>query len=74
MNLYLISQNEVFDYDTYDSAVVAALTEADAANTPPDGDWGVDWCSSPSKVNVMLLGKAVPGMPAGVILASFNAG
>ena len=30
MNIYLISQSVNNDYDTYDSAVVAAETEADA--------------------------------------------
>jgi hypothetical protein len=30
MNLYLISQNKVSGYDTYDSAVVSAESEADA--------------------------------------------
>ena len=35
MNLYLISQNENMDYDTYDSAVVAAESEGDAVLTSP---------------------------------------
>jgi hypothetical protein len=47
MNLYLISQNANDDYDTYDSAVVAAKSESDARTINPcdsvthvaDGQW-----------------------------------
>lgn len=47
MNLYLISQDVNNDYDTYDSAVVAASNEEDARNIHPspfvahvsDGKW-----------------------------------
>lgn len=36
MKLYLISQEENSDYDTYDSAVVAAPDKATAAAMYPD--------------------------------------
>ena len=47
MNLYLISQDINDDYDTYDSAVVAAKSPSDAKNIHPsspvthatDGEW-----------------------------------
>ena len=46
MNLYLISQTENNDYDTYDSAVVAASTEEEARHVCPsdyhkwiEGEW-----------------------------------
>jgi hypothetical protein len=47
MNLYLISQDENDDYDTFDSAVVAAKNEEDARTINPcefvthvaDGKW-----------------------------------
>jgi len=47
MNLYLISQDKNSDYDTYDSAVVAAKSHTDARNIHPssfvthitDGVW-----------------------------------
>lgn len=37
MNLYLISQDKVTGYDTYDSAVVCAKDEADARTIHPSG-------------------------------------
>ena len=46
MNLYKISQDENNDYDTYDSAIVAAETEDAAKRTHPSGDdtnWGDSW-------------------------------
>lgn len=39
MKLWLISQNVNNNYDTYDSAVVAAETEDEARNIYPD-NWG----------------------------------
>lgn len=39
MNLYLISQNVNSDYDTYDSAVVAAETEEQARHTSPSNNY-----------------------------------
>ena len=78
MKLYLISQDENDNYDTYDSAVVAARDEEDARQINPGGDWSktkyVSWCSSPDKVIVRLVGEAAPDVPRGLILASFNAG
>ncbi len=40
LNLYLISQTENNDYDTYDSAVVAAASEEEARLIYPD-NWGM---------------------------------
>ena len=81
MKLWLISQTENTGYDTYDSAVVCALTEESARKKHPSGDdtqWRSAgrrlWCSRPEKVTVTLLGKAVKGTEPGVICASFNAG
>lgn len=78
MNLYLLTQNEVSGYDTYDSVVVAAKTETDAKSIHPCTilGWGSrgDWPKSPDSVEVKLIGKAVEGTSAGVILSSFNAG
>ena len=78
MNIYLISQYENENYDTFDSAIVAAETEEKARNilpsregwTPCDGTW----CSSPEVVIVKYLGVAAEGIEAGCILGSFNAG
>lgn len=79
MKLWLISQNENSDYDTYDSAVVAAETEDAARNTHPGGneDWSRtygSWAKLPAAVMVKMIGEAIEGTEAGVICASFNAG
>lgn len=78
MNLYLLTQDVETGWDTYDSVVVAAKTETDAKSIHPCTilGWGSrgDWPKSPESVDVKLIGKAVKGTPAGVILASFNAG
>ena len=81
MNLYLISQSKVRCYDSYDSAVVAAVTE-DVARTiyPGNGEHlpsirrPSDWCSDPNDVRVKLMGCAVTGTEQGVVLTSYNAG
>ena len=79
MKLYLISQKENDDYNTYDSAVVCAEDANDAATIHPDGEvWEKDtyhtWCSSPDLVKVEYIGEAVTGTERGVIISSFNAG
>lgn len=77
MKLYIISQNENDDYDTYDSAVVAANNETEARNINPNingwNDRYTTWCSSPEKVRVEYLGEAKEGTEIGIILDSFNA-
>jgi hypothetical protein len=81
MKLFRISQTQNENYDSYDSAVVAAETEdvARAMNpyrgTPNDFAENSDvWCSCPEEVQVEYLGEAVEGTERGVIVASFNAG
>ncbi len=87
MNLYYISQSVRSGWDTYDSAVVAAKTAADAktihpANYQNDGDdkWWEDkspygaWAPHPDNVEAELIGRAKRGTKRGVIVASFNAG
>jgi hypothetical protein len=89
MKLWVISQRENNGYDTYSDAVVAAKTEEEARRTPPHlWDWlNVDeyweeaatdeygtWATKPENVSVVLIGTAVKGTKAGVILASFRAG
>ena len=74
MKLWKISQHANIDWDTYDSAIVAADTEEDARNTLPGNKYkGRSW-TEPENVTVELIGEAVNGIHAGVILASFNAG
>lgn len=84
MKLFLISQDQNTDYDTYDSAVVAAPNEETARNMNPtsgeamtDKDWNYSWsgwCGDPADIVVTYLGEAAEGTKQGGILASFNAG
>lgn len=75
LNLYLIYQDVNNDFDTYDSAVVAAENEDDARSIHPSGydNWDETWCK-PDQVKVTMIGKAEDNMKRGVICASFNAG
>lgn len=78
MKLFKISQEQNTDWDTYDSAVVAAPTKNVARKMHPDGrgtDFsGRTWACSPEYVAVECLGTAKRGTKQGVICASFNAG
>jgi len=84
MNLYKISQTSNCDYETYDSAIVCAKTEEAARFIHPSGydknipsTWSCgweSWCQTADQVTVELIGTAAPGVPQGVVLASFNAG
>ncbi len=81
MKLWLISQSVNRNYDTYDSAVVAAETEEAARLTHPHDIQGVFspkrafrlhlW-AAPQDVTVEFLAEY--NGDAGVICASFNAG
>lgn len=82
MNLYLISQTQQQDYDTYDCAVVCAEAEDEARSIHPASqfrevdcrkwrDYG--WCKSPDMVTVKLLGVADKDIDRGVLCSSFNA-
>jgi len=84
MNIYKITQSENNGYDTYDAAIVIAPDESAARYIHPDGDltwskkgawdYSYSWCCSPDEVTVELIGVAIDTAPAGVVLASFNAG
>ena len=80
MKLWLISQDVVGDWDTYDSAVVAAETEWEAKMIHPNGSDSVgpndfpSWATDPKDIECELLGVAKPGTEKGVICSSFNAG
>lgn len=74
MKLYLVSQSENHNYDTYDSFVVAAASEDAARRWHPEGDWeGCGWCSSPDKASVKYIGEAAEGV-IGIVISSYNAG
>jgi len=84
MNLYLISQTENNTYDTFDSAVVAALDEETARRmniNTSDLQFTMDWsnrnwawASDPKNVSVKFIGVAAPEIEQVVICASYNAG
>ncbi len=80
MNIYLLTQNEVGGWDTYDSVVVSAESEEEARLMHPSGDdkrWSKGWLEwvtldDIDKIDVKLIGAS--NVDKGVILASFNAG
>lgn len=78
INLYLLSQDQVQGYDTFDSAIVCAESEDDARRIHPygrDDDWAsCVWCYGPEHVKVKCIGMAADDIPRGVVCASFNAG
>jgi len=75
MKLWVISQKVNNDYDTYDSAVVAAETMEDARRIHPFGEHGrLETWATPESVSVEYLGEAKDGTAKSVICASFNAG
>lgn len=83
MKIYKISQDTNTDYDTYDSAVVAAESEEAAQKMHPskyniNKSWWEEKKTSNwvdiEQVLVEYLGEAKEGTEAGVIVSSFNAG
>jgi hypothetical protein len=82
MKLFKISQTINQNWDTYDSAVVAAPDEGTARTIIPgisemdeyDTVELVSEWATPENVTVEYLGEAKEGTPEGVICSSFNAG
>ena len=78
MKLWLISQDSIDGFDSYNSAVVSATTAKKAANMHPDGNGrdlsrdSVDWLTDTEKVQARYLGTTKKGTPEGVICARFN--
>ena len=73
MNLYLLTQEAVTGYDTYDSIVVCPSSVKVAKKLVPSVS-GDSWPLNPDVVKAKYLGKAAPSVKPGVVLASFNAG
>jgi hypothetical protein len=86
MNLYLLSQTENTDYNTFDSCIVAAHSSEEARlihpwhynpyvnGTPWNASRGSTWAFTPEGVTVKFIGVAAEDIEPGVVLASFNAG
>lgn len=79
MKLFRISQDANNGCDTYDSAIVAASDAEAARAIHPNGSdrwdgWSPSWAPSLDQVSVEYIGEAADNVPAGVVLASFNAG
>jgi len=80
LKIYHLSQNTNNDWDTYDSCVVCATSEADAKSIDPNGlefkpspSYG-SWARSINDIVCVEIGKANKDQKRGVIIASFNAG
>ena len=79
LNLYQLSQESSTGPDCYDSCIVAAENEYRATRIHPNGsrfgtpNYFEDNWALPNKVTATLIGVAEPGIPEGVLVASFNA-
>ena len=86
MNLYLLRQDVLKEWDTFDACVVAAENEDAARRIRPFRDpfggegYGEyneadesEW-PDPGAISVRLIGRASDDLPAGCICSSFNAG
>ncbi len=77
LKLFLISQEENNEYDTYDSAIVVAESEEEAKTIHPSGYGGEDsWTSNLDKIKVIELGYLTTKEfeKGDVVCSSFNAG
>lgn len=77
MKLFLISQSENSDYDTYDSFVVCADNEQEAKDIVWDKYSRTTyspWAFNKEAVSSEQIGEANEKQERGIILASFNAG
>lgn len=80
MKIYLLSQSDNNEYDTYDSIVVCAENKADALTINPEGLPFVEverfgnWAKKKSSIKCKEIGIANKKQKRGVILASYNAG
>jgi hypothetical protein len=81
LKLFLLSQEENNDYDTFDSVLVCAENEEEAKKIDPRGevfkennDFFGCWAYSLSGITCVEIGEANEHQTKGVIIASFNAG
>ena len=82
MKIYKLTQSDTTRYNTYDSAIVVANNELEAATVNPNGserlpDWDYysGWALSLEGVNVEYIGESDPKYTKKqLILSSYNAG
>ena len=77
MNLYLLTRNDDWCYESFDALVVAAESEADAITIRPKSRDTTAPCSgwtTPQNIAATLIGVAALDVERGVILESYNAG
>ena len=80
--LWILTNNTVRGYDTYDQMCVAADTKEESVLIHPERDnnwvsneWGRrTWCSTPEDVIVEEIGVTHGHRRGSIILSSFNAG
>ena len=78
MKLYLLSQKENQNWDTFDSVLVCAENEEEAKSITPygeefDGNDGT-WVANKEAITCEEIGEANEKQVRGVIISSFNAG
>ncbi len=83
LNIYLLTQNDNNDYDTYDSIIVCAKNPIDAKSIDPYGEeyknykesnFMTSWAKYKSAIKCKKIGVADNKIKRGVVLASYNAG
>jgi hypothetical protein len=77
MNLYLLTRNDDWCYESFDALVVAAESEEDAITIRPESRDTTAPCSgwtTPENIAATLIGVAAPDVQRGVILESYDAG
>lgn len=79
MNIYLLTQTENEEYDSYDSIVVCAEDEIDAKTILPETNMNDEevkskWVIDTDFITCIEIGKANSNQVKGVILASYHAG
>lgn len=84
MKLYLLSQDYIRGFDTYDSILVCAESEEEAKTITPTGDVFIEgyeaglryggWANNASQIRCEEIGTANANQKRGVIIASFNTG
>ena len=87
LKLYLLTQYENLDLDTFDSCIVAAYSEEEAKQIHPyiefdeyytsiDEVWDTyTWASCPENVECKYIGNAAADVkPNSIVCSSFNAG